>query len=241
VLEGYDYCLNNPLKYTDPSGYVALKTWSDFWQVVDNLWNSSSGESWDSNNGYSDGAQGGGSGVTSGSGFQGPGLPYMLGEVTVAAKAPQKNNSSDSPQSGGDKPDGIVYSFSFDFAFGGGAGFEIGLVTDKNGGRQWFASGNANIGYGISAGPNIRSIQSMPGSTFKATDYQGYSNGINIGIGSLGYSNAGDKNSGQWSYDGLFNYGKSYIEEGGGYSFFSNTPTYGVIWSNTSTKLKLRK
>jgi hypothetical protein len=39
---------------------------------------------------YYQGDQGGG-GVPSGSGFQGPGLPYMLGEVTVAAKAPQKN------------------------------------------------------------------------------------------------------------------------------------------------------
>ena len=37
---------------------------------------------------------GGGGGVQSGSGFQGPGLPYMLGEVTVAAKAPQKNTTT---------------------------------------------------------------------------------------------------------------------------------------------------
>jgi hypothetical protein len=140
------------------------------------------------------------------------------------------------PSGGGNKAHGLVYSFSFDFAFGGGTGFEIGLVTDQNGGKQWFVSGNANIGYGISAGLNIRYIESIPGSTFIVTDYKGYSNGFNIGIGPLGYSNSGDKISGQWSYDGLLNYGKSYIEEGWGYSIFSNTPTYGVIWSNTSTK-----
>jgi hypothetical protein len=90
----YSYCLNNPLKYTDPSGYVALKTWEEFWDVVDNLLHSNSGESWNSNTGYSEGAQGAGSGVPSGSGFLGPGQPYMLGEVTVTAKAPEKNTLS---------------------------------------------------------------------------------------------------------------------------------------------------
>jgi RHS repeat-associated protein len=41
----YTYCLNNPLKYVDPSGYLAIKTRADFWNVVDNLWNSTSGGS----------------------------------------------------------------------------------------------------------------------------------------------------------------------------------------------------
>jgi len=94
----YTYCLNNPLKYTDPTGYLALKSWKEFWDIVDKLWNSSDGGSWDSGTGdityYPEGYQGGGYGVPSGSGFQGPGLPYMLGEVTVTAKAPKKNTSA---------------------------------------------------------------------------------------------------------------------------------------------------
>ncbi len=48
---------------------------------------------------YYQGDQGGGGGVQSGSGFQGPGQPYMLGEVTVAAKAPVKNNPTSGDRS----------------------------------------------------------------------------------------------------------------------------------------------
>ncbi len=92
----YTYCLNNPLKYIDPSGFVALKSWDEFWQVVNNLMET--GGTWNSETGYSDGRQGGGSGydVPSGRGFQGPGQPYMLPEVTVTAKAPVRNTPSSS-------------------------------------------------------------------------------------------------------------------------------------------------
>ena len=88
----YIYCLNNPLKYVDPSGYKQLKSWEDFWEVINNLMDY--GGSWNSETGYSDGRQGGsieGYGVLSGSGFQGPGQPYMLPGFEVTAKAPQKN------------------------------------------------------------------------------------------------------------------------------------------------------
>ncbi len=93
----YIYCLNNPLKYVDPSGYKQLKSWEDFWEVINNLMDY--GGSWNSETGYSDGRQGGsieGYGVLSGSGFQGPGQPYMLGEVTITAQAPEKNSSDPS-------------------------------------------------------------------------------------------------------------------------------------------------
>jgi len=88
----YIYCLNNPLKYVDPSGYKQLKSWEEFWEVINNLMDY--GGSWNSETGYSDGSQGGGGGgygVPSGSGFQGPGQPYMLGEVTITAQVPEKN------------------------------------------------------------------------------------------------------------------------------------------------------
>jgi RHS repeat-associated protein len=90
----YTYCLNNPLKYFDPSGYVKLKTWDEFLEVVNNLMEN--GGRWNSDSGYSEGSQGGGGGygVPSGSGFQGPGQPYMLGEVTVATKATVKETSN---------------------------------------------------------------------------------------------------------------------------------------------------
>jgi RHS repeat-associated protein len=95
----YTYCLNNPLKYFDPSGYVKLKTWDEFQDVVNNLMET--GGSWNSETGYSYGNQGGGGdyGIPSGSGFQGPDQPYMLGEVTVTAQEPEKNNQTKDKES----------------------------------------------------------------------------------------------------------------------------------------------
>lgn len=49
----YSYCLNNPLMYTDPSGWFALNNWSEFWSVVGDLWNSSFGGNWSSESGVS--------------------------------------------------------------------------------------------------------------------------------------------------------------------------------------------
>jgi RHS repeat-associated protein len=49
----YSYCLNNPLMYTDPSGWNEMKTWEDFWSVVSDLWNSPNGGSWSSTTGVS--------------------------------------------------------------------------------------------------------------------------------------------------------------------------------------------
>ena len=140
----YEYCLNNPLKYTDPSGFLSEAEWD----AVESFWNqmvthpdqvpSGSYSLSDMVGG------GGGGGVTPGSGFQGPGLPYMLGEVTVAAKAPVKNTPY-SP---------IIYNnenqfqfenatynpFQFENAHTGGGGntlekikvgFEVGKLTSE--------------------------------------------------------------------------------------------------------------
>ena len=205
------------------------------------------GGSWNSETGYSYGNQGGGGdyGIPSGSGFQGPDQPYMLGEATIAANATEKKTSTtpivdnNDPLLGiinngqGGKPDGMIYSLSFDFVFGGGAGVEIGLVTDNNGGKQWFISGNANLGFGISAGPNIRSIQSIPGSTFKASDYLGYSAGFSVGLFDVGGFYGGNKP--QWNFTDFMDFGDSYIENGLGISKIK-APIFGAWWSNTSTK-----
>ena len=89
----YTYCFNNPLKYKDPGGYL-LETWDDFWRIIENLWNSGGGSYDCYSEAYTmaDGtAGGGGFGIPSGSGFEGPGSPYMLGEVTVTAEASNNN------------------------------------------------------------------------------------------------------------------------------------------------------
>lgn len=270
-FNSYAYCMNNPLKYSDPSGYILRRPeepyeffdWSCYYNYGYRTTPGGGGGGYHSyinsfgNNGYHYNENNGNyynnshEVVSWGEVYNNYVRPNSMSREEVlhwlinSNNATEPSNNATRPchcpppidtQGEGNKPDGMVISISFDFAFGGGAGIEIGLVTDKKGGRQWFVSYNANLGYGISFGPNIRSIESIPGSTFEASDYKGYSNGFNVGIGSVGYSNSGDKFSGQWSFDGFINYGKSYKEEGWGYSLYSNAPTYGVIWSNTSTE-----
>jgi RHS repeat-associated protein len=69
-FNGYGYCLNNPLIYTDPSGFLTQAEWDavvDFWnRMVTNPDQVPSGTY-----SLSDIVGGGGGDVTSGSGFQG--------------------------------------------------------------------------------------------------------------------------------------------------------------------------
>jgi hypothetical protein len=78
---------------------------------------------------------GGGGDVTSGSGFQGPGLPYMLPEVTVTAKSPVKNTTYSpiiyyqNPQNSRDCPDCLDPA-------------TVGHNLPLPGGRMTYAGGN---------------------------------------------------------------------------------------------------
>jgi RHS repeat-associated protein len=129
----YTYCLNNPLKYVDPSGYVKLKTWDEFQDVVNNLMET--GGSWNSETGYSYGNQGGGGdyGVPSGSGFQGPGQPYMLGEVTVTANETEKKTPT-TPIVDNEDP-------------------FLGIINNGQGGSDYInTANNVNTGIGVGTG-----------------------------------------------------------------------------------------
>jgi hypothetical protein len=167
----YTYCLNNPLKYVDPSGYVKLKTWDDFWSVVDDLWRQGGG-SWDSrtDNIPSGGGQGGGYGVPSGTGFQGPGQPYMLPEVTVTAKAPEKKTPTTPIVDNNDPFLGIIASR------GGGEepGFGESLIPIWGSGRSAISSFQnenywASIGYGVLAVTDMFLVKSALTAVAKGT------------------------------------------------------------------------
>ena len=136
--------------------------------------------------------------------------------------------------SGANNPDGKVNSFSFNFAFGGGFGFEIGTVTDRFGGKKWFYSGNANIGYGLGAGFSERNIYSVHGHNFTVKDYKGFSQEFSWGIYIVGGSYGGNKN--QWEFDGFGDFGYKYIEESAGVSFYSPGPIVGGFFTISETK-----
>ena len=292
----YSYCLNNPLKYTDPSGYISYKQSMDNTYGEGNYYYRGRGPKLLSYEEYMSSGNGGRGGV------DGPfGLPYqgdngsgdlgfyfdwisnsfrstnngneMCLATTISAMSLNTLAISNlifsgtrfnpfetfrgvifanggswytedgafpgtmiiiaQPTEQGDRPDGVVKSFSLDFAFGGGAGIEIGKVTDKNGGSQWFVSYNANIGYGLSFGPNVRTIKSVPESTFKASDYLGYSAGYSAGLFFIGGFYGGNKPS--WNFTEFNDFGANFIEGGLGLSK-TNGPNFGFWWSDTSTK-----
>ena len=138
----YTYCLNNPLKYTDPSGFLSEAEWD----AVENLWNRmvTNPDQVPSGTYFLSDILGVGGGVTPGSGFQGPGMPHMLGEVTVAAKAPVKNTPYSPITYNNDNPfqfENATYNpFQFENAHTGGGGntlekikvgFEVGKLTSE--------------------------------------------------------------------------------------------------------------
>jgi len=246
-LNSYTYVLNNPLRYTDPSGYIKTAP-PEPGVILNPGWLRYAGYSHHSSSWFLQEFEAGknGTGADDRVKFEGilydqetdtyvkgDGTPLSDEEILDYMFSLLEPTNGIEPQGGRGEPDGMVISFSFDFAFGGGLGFEIGLVTDKNGGRQWFASGNANVGYGISAGPNVRTIKSIPGSTFKASDYLGYSAGFSAGLFMIGGFYGGNKS--QWNFTDFLDFGDTYIENGLGISKIK-APIFGVWWSDTSTK-----
>jgi len=174
---------------------------------------------------------------------------YNLPDLNWSFQINQKSNyyfildpwdnyySHQKPQGGGDshvRSVGNVFSFSFDFAFGGGFGFELGIVTDNIGGVKLFISGNANIGYGLGAGFNLKEVNSNSGCAFIVDNYEGYSAGFLYGALIFGFEQTGDKPD--WKYSGIFDWGHTYTQKGGGISILS-APKLGVWWTNTSTKI----
>jgi hypothetical protein len=261
----YSYCLNNPLKYSDPSGFQVAPV-----EEPDKDLN----PHWGEHSGYHNHTGGGGGGG---------GCPYRydsatdtyrdsygdivpfdmvyydyirpnsqaawtgeefraylkimepffqaLNDFKETASASLDRNSGASEQE--NKTEGIVSSISLGFAFGGGFGFEFGMVTDSYGESKLFISSSANIGYGIGAQMNIRYIYTESGKTFHASDYFGYSQGISGGVYEFGGYYGGNKN--QWSFYDFKDMGATYMEKGIGWSEGSKGPIFGIWWSNEKT------
>ncbi len=258
-LNSYTYCLNNPLKYIDPSGFTyraidgsLVPSWYDLLFVENGsfLWRSAQDQLFES---------GGGGGSTSNRRYTFTKKPYTVTElawvmnVTMLDKntgevmfsrdkyEPRETTvwlmevTENFPAGGGDshvQSAGDVFSFSFDFAFAGGLGVEIGRVKDNSGNKKWFISGNVNIGYGLGAGLNYKEIVNTNGYSFNVNNYKGYTSGFSWAALIFGGEKTGDKPA--WKYSGLFDWGHTYIQIGGSVSILS-APRIGGWWTNAST------
>jgi RHS repeat-associated protein len=79
---------------------------------------------------------------------------------------------------------GSFWNFSANFAFGGGAGFSLGQVTDSNNETDWFFSLNGNLG--LSAGVGFETglvLPTDPGHKFVNSDFAGDGRGYSGGEG----------------------------------------------------------
>ncbi|SHL71506.1 RHS repeat-associated core domain-containing protein, partial [Chryseobacterium contaminans] len=127
---------------------------------------------------------------------------------------------------------GYFWNFSANFAFGGGAGFSLGQVTDSNNETDWFFSLNGNLGLSASAGLERGLITPTdPAHKFVNSDFAGEGRAISGGAGSLSSTVGGTFTR---SYDGYQN-----IDQFDPANFGRNTQTVKTGYSTISTSVGL--
>ncbi|WP_158674145.1 DUF6443 domain-containing protein [Pedobacter sp. KBW01] len=129
-------------------------------------------------------------------------------------------------------PDGEVQSLNLSYVLGGGWTVEIGVVTDKHGGRRWFFSHGPALGLNISASVNVKEIRAEEGKTFSVNDYEGPGSGYTLGYGFLGAEYSGNRRNKTYRNTDLYLGGSDYSQFG--YSVAEGFKI-GAAWSRTNT------
>ncbi len=143
---------------------------------------------------------------------------------------------------------GQYWSFSANFAFGGGIGFSFGQVTANNTGEtNWFASFNGNLGFGASAGLEAGVISPTDSShIFSTSDFNGTDVSYSGGEGPLNGSYGGSFNSNYKGYQNVDNFnpssfGKNSANSNSGYTsggigvFKGSANGIPVMWTKSKT------
>ena len=91
------------------------------------------------------------------------------------------------------KQEAHANSFSAGFAFGGGIGFELGMVYDDVGNVSPFGSFDANLGASLYAGLNFKTITATnEEGVFRNEYWEGNDASTEVEIGPLGYAYGAD-------------------------------------------------
>jgi RHS repeat-associated protein len=249
----YSYVLNNPTKYTDPSGYVytnynAIRESSDRMMEAqshemqmsfyDNLlsffemvkMNNKEGGSSDGGgmdvSVYEGGSPSENDPVDPPTGTKRIGWPTNISGVgSVRTSGVAKNAQSN-------VTGGRVESFGIAFAFGGGYSVELGNVYDSKGNSKTYFSHGPVLGLTLSAGYSSKSIRPTNNISYKVNDYKGYASGYSLGLLLGGVDFSGNRGNTFKMSDFKLGKGEQYNQLGTG--VFTGLD-FGVSWSRTYT------
>ena len=234
---GYSYCFNNPLKYLDPTGFIATDGDTEESESIESaamaynaLWGGSKFvQFWRERFGDMFGT--------------------VFGEEKYNAAVQRQKEKQERSSGGCNNPDvisdgdphsknvrnadGKVKSVSIGFAFIGGFGIELGRVSDNYGNKMWFFSYDGNIGYGFGVGINSKEIYAKPGCTFNVKEnYPGYNAGIQWGVTIFGGERSGNINE---NVGFTTHWGNDYTQRAGSISW--SPVNLGFWWFQSKTKV----
>ncbi|MCW1961003.1 RHS repeat-associated core domain-containing protein [Chryseobacterium viscerum] len=142
---------------------------------------------------------------------------------------------------------GTYWSFSANYAIGGGLGFSFGRVTDSKGETNWFSSFNGNIGFGASGGVETGVIiPTDPNHKFVTSDFAGTGVAYSGGDGPLNMSYGGTFNDTYTGYKNIDNFIPSHFGQNSktvnsGYKtmgigiFKGSAQALPVMWTKSKT------